>query len=90
MTGHFEGGMWIEDSKSPKEPMTVEVKVAVDDSEVKSLIQTMREFSKTNMRICLAFSCDNNWRHTKNPALCNCREIEINEAGQCMNYRKRG
>lgn len=95
MTGCFEKGIWIEAPKPPIEPMIMRVKIDVDDSGIRKL-KTAAEKAYalltpgTEMRICLNSFCDNWWRHTagKNPGFCNCKAIEIDKDGKCMNFRQ--
>ena len=45
---------------------------------------------QSRVRICLNGNCDNNWTHSKtNTGLCNCKEVEIDNEGRCMNFRVR-
>jgi hypothetical protein len=43
MTGHFKEGVWIEDPKPPREDLVMQVKVNVDDNQVKECLAMLKE-----------------------------------------------
>jgi hypothetical protein len=60
------------------------------DAKTTFIIDVADSLKQSRVRICLNQDCDNHWHHSStNVGLCNCKEIEINQNGQCMNFRKR-
>ncbi len=45
MTGHYEKGIWIEDSPQPRqvESMVVRIKVEVDDTQARAFLVLLKE-----------------------------------------------
>ena len=55
MTGHFEKGAWIEDPKLPPEPVVVEVRIDVDDTQVQQLKATIEALQQTIEFLCKGY-----------------------------------
>ncbi len=91
MSGHFEKGAWVENPKSPIEPMMVNVKIKVDDSEIQGAIKGMETIQKlftfpqkksTDIQVCTARMCANNIMLE-----CALKRVIVDDFGHCHYYR---